>query len=199
MLSAVRVRKDDTFEFIGFASREDAQRFIAFVKQYQTESGAGNGYGAYWVFNDEITDAPPFGDGTTDELEFARIVQMAMAISRARAVNERTVSIPSIRYDHDEDDGIIFEVGNFLPHGLPAVGEMYRLIKRDDPEVSDVPSEGRVMTLTGEEAEVVGWDDESDDGVIADTAQRHRVPLTAIMRIPDWRKRSRERKASELF
>ena len=85
MYACIDVRKDDSFEKLCFASEEDAKRFQRFVRIYQKESGAGNGYGAYWIFDEDIGLYRTMPGSVVCRLEQERIDSMVESVRLTRA------------------------------------------------------------------------------------------------------------------
>lgn len=89
MYAIVPVLEDAHPVELVFVDEQNAKNFIDFVKTYISESGAGNGYGAYWYCkNNEIRFCrKPVGKG---ELHAGIIRAMAWEIDRARKALSNT-------------------------------------------------------------------------------------------------------------
>lgn len=195
MLAAVRVRKDDHMEYLLFHSRESAENFVGFVETYISDSGAGNGYGAYWVYDDPIEATDGNADRFTRALEYGRIQEMMESIARARS-GGGPVTLPSITYGI-ENDAIAFAVWGFEYRKVPRAGDMYRVFDWEPlGDYGVIPKEGRVLRVEGDTAHVVAWfAEDRDDGSPKEDAEVFEVPISTIMQIPDWLKQHRERRA----
>lgn len=195
MLASVRTRKDDTMEELLFVSREAAESFLSFVEMYKNESGAGNGYGAYWVYDDNLEMTDGCSDRFTGTLDLERVIKMAWDIAYARSGGS-PVTLPSITYYEGEEGAIGFAFWGFDSRVVPAAGDMYRVVdwQKLSAEEGPYPKEGRVLSIMGENATILGWYDEDENGRAKENAAPLVVPLDAIMKIPDWLKKSRERK-----
>jgi hypothetical protein len=190
MFATVEVRKNNSFETLCFRSKEDAQRFQAFVEAYMRESGAGNGYGAYWIFNRDVGfhERPPGGSVST--IDAARVGRMLWRILQARTcVDEPEMSSP--RRATSEDGGILFDVGEFPPRQRPAIGDMFRAVGPGLNEQERDVGEGRVLADLGDWFEVVSCGDEEDDGNIKPGAKRVSVRADKVMKINDWKRKNR--------
>lgn len=80
-----RVRVDDAFATLAFASEGDADRFCKFIGLYQERGG--NGYNAYWIFSRDIQYAKTVPNGAERSLEPERIELMALSILEHRGVD----------------------------------------------------------------------------------------------------------------
>lgn len=187
MKATVRTRKDDSMEDLLFNSVESAQSFINFVSLYQHESGAGNGYGAYWVFEDEIEQTDGNSDRFTRELDYNRIKRMASKIAHARSGGNGIVTMPSITYGID-DEAIAFQVWGFDGKQKPSAGDMYRIIEYNETTVSllrdGASKEGRVLEIVGDS--IKGYLGEDDEGNRLESAKVYTIPMDYVMKIPDW-------------
>lgn len=182
---AVLARKDDTMELLAFGSMDSVCSFIKFVVTYQRESGAGNGYGAYWIFDDKVVQVDPADDRLVRSLERDRIISMAYDIAYARSGGSGIVTVPAITYG-TKDDGIIFQVWGFDQGSTPNPGDMCRVIKPELLPTDKLRSrDGRVTDIFVDQARVLDCADEGSEGP-KNKAEPYLIPLEALMKIPDW-------------
>ncbi len=183
MASSVLVRTDDTMQVLLFAHEADAKRFIGFCHDYQTDSGAGNGYSAYWVCEDTPHDesereARATGTAFTRQLELPRVELMARTIARARLCDLGSRLMPTLTYGCDERGITSFVVCNMPVRQRPEVGAMCRCV-----EVSQVPPE--LALAYGRVTEVI-----TDEVVMtimgSAPIKTCTVPVRAVMKVPDW-------------
>ncbi len=187
MYATLIVRKDDSYETLCFLSKADAQRFRRFVRTYIDESGAGNGYGAYWIVDDEIDQrrVPPAGSKAA--LDHDRLKTMLFSILRARtAKNPPDVEVALKAWTVGR--AVAFTFGMLPPRQRPGVGDMFRVIRGSRPSDEEAKvGEGRVVADRGKTFEVVScWDDEN--GKIKPGAKRVTVRASKVMKIDDWNK-----------
>jgi len=186
MFAIVQVRKDDSMQDLCFCNRESADRFVEFVKVYIRESGAGNGYGAYWIFDDAVGmyERPPAG--AVKELESERIQTMLESILQARTAEDR----PSLSVDlliGTQDGAISLKIGELPPAQRPTAGDMCRVIGKDLNEVERTLGDGRVVRDLGDTLKVVSsWDTERD-GRVSPNAKYLVVRTKNVMKINDWK------------
>lgn len=197
MKATVRTRKDDSMEDLLFNSVESAQNFVDFVILYQHESGAGNGYGAYWVFENKIEQTDGNSDRFTRELDSRRIDRMIRSIAHARSGGSGIVTIPSMTYGV-EDGAIAFQLWGFDDRQKPGAGDMYRIVEYNETTVGllndGASKEGRVLEVIGDS--IQGYLGEDDEGNRLESAKVHTIPLDSVMKIPDWLAEHRQRRNS---
>lgn len=187
MRCGLQVRVDDEMQILAFASAQDLQKFVRFVRTYQTDSGAGNGYGAYWVFDPEpvaVTDDARY------QLDWKLINYMCDSVGIERT-GEPLFTVNLGR----EESGIKFDF-TFPERRTPKVGEMFRCIERRGDTPADLPKEGRVVAKAVDNLTVISCWDEADDGSVKEGARRWSVPSGILMWIPDWKKQRRDARAS---
>lgn len=131
----VNVLEDACHVELLFASESDAQNFLKFVHTYIAESGAGNGYGAYWHFFDDPVRFVYSKTGTS-ELQKRLIDAMGVGICRARIAGDPSLGPGNIhgKFFETIDGAIVF---NFDPRWLPPrlvpeEGDLARIV--DFPE-----------------------------------------------------------------
>lgn len=185
MKFALLARKDDSMELLAFGSIESAEGFVEFVATYQRESGAGNGYGAYWIFDDKVIEVDPTDKRLVRSLEYDRILTMARDIAKARSGGRGVITMPAITYG-TEDGAIVFQVWGFDLGSTPGPGDMYRVIKPELLPAGACSREGRVVEIVGDSARVLDClkDGKSEEPPADDDLLT--IPLKALMKIPDW-------------
>ncbi len=180
----LNVRVDDTMQLLAFADKRSWQRFVDFVRIYQTDSGNGNGYGAYWIFPIE---AAPVTAEAVRGLDWSRINTMAHSVAMART------GAPHCHVTLGANKrGICFDFG-FPRRQAARPGEMYRRFRGKFSE--QIPMEGRVLRRSPKGLIVVPPRAEDQDGRIDPEVPRAIVPAREVMWIPDWMKALREDRA----
>lgn len=171
-----------------FASKQDAERFKEFVNIYMFDSGAGNGYGAYWVLTDEmIVECDKAPTYAVTEVKNHILLSMLGDILNARTAGEQRNA--NGRMAGKKNGGITFNAGELLPRQRPQVGDMFRTIKEDGANEEEYAvGEGRVIADHGDTLEVINYSDEEDDGRIKPNAKRVIVRVANVMKINDWKK-----------
>lgn len=157
------------------------------------ESGAGNGYGAYWVyFNAPIlTGGMPLG--ATCKLQENFIRHMAQDILVARTTSRE--NLPTVDLAIGTNNGAIqFDFGKLPSRRKPRVGDMCRVLKSKCTQAERVIGDGRVVGSSGRTIKVISSWDEGDDGKPRPNACVTTVNVTHAMKINDWLKEHRARK-----
>lgn len=186
MFATVQVRMDDSMQNLCFCDRESADRFVEFVKVYMNESGAGNGYGAYWIFDDAVGMYERPSADAVKELESDRLHGMLDAILKARTAEDR----PSLSVDlliGTRNGAIALEIGELPPAQRPTIGDMCRVIGKDLNEVERKLGDGRVVRDLGDTLEVVSSWDTEHDGRVSPDATYLVVRTKNVMKINDWK------------
>lgn len=131
MFAFVKVLEDAREADLIFADKSHAEHFTRFVHTYIAESGAGNGYGAYWHFG----DVPTVGVDTKigkGELRADLIRDMAIGICDARKA-----------HPHAWEDGI-YKLPEYIPSFASVNGlilfhfDPNKLPPRLTPEIEDL-------------------------------------------------------------
>ncbi|MCX6745241.1 MAG: hypothetical protein NTX82_07010 [Candidatus Parcubacteria bacterium] len=162
-----------------FASIEDAQRFKAFVNTYMEESGAGNGYNAYWVmFDTKIVEVSEIMDDFCTILNNDLIVHMLQAV-----IHSRTAGVGN-------SQGIIFNISELPPRQRPAKDDMFRTLYSQG---ATEKIEGRIIEDNGETFKVINCYDIDDKGKPKKNAKIITIPASHAMKINDWQKEHRSR------
>lgn len=169
-----------------FATKEDAERFKRFSNIYMSESGAGNGYGAYWCYFDSaISEVTEVIRLSKTELRRDLVEDMLSDILRARTAGSQNP--PQIDLVFGQKDGAItFNFGELPPHQNPAVGDMMRVFSREATPEEEKIGEGRVLDDVGDELEVISVWDEGEDGKPKPGVVRKRVRKSVVMKIYDY-------------
>lgn len=160
-----------------FETKKDAKKFKRFVNTYMEESGAGNGYGAYWVFLNET----PVGVTTLDDqragINTSLLVRMRDAIVEARDSELK----PNL---HIEQSNFIlrFDHDNFMRRKRPTKGDMFRSLF----SYNKGRLEGRVIEDNGETLKVIGYWDEGKDKQPLPNAKLIEIKAADVMKIRDW-------------
>ncbi len=178
--------EDERLKILCFASKADAQRFKQFCNLYIDESGAGNGYGAYWVYTDtKISRCRKVASRCVIGLDTELIESMLHRILVARTA----IGNPQVKVGYVvgiRDGAIFFTIGEFPPRQRPGVGDMYRIPRSALDETNLAESEGRVVKDLGDILEVISCYNEERDGSIKPNAKVVRVKVTSVMKINDW-------------
>lgn len=195
MKGALTVLANAVKQYLLFATPEDAKRFAELIKLYMTDSGAGNGYSAYWIFDDRVEETSGASDRFTQELDHKLVDRMVHAIAESRSLETEAPILPDLSIGR-VDGAITFSIGEFAPRTSPVTGDMYRIFNWDPitEQHAESPREGRVIGITGDIAKVGSWGAEDEEGNLKPDAAIHDLPLGALMRIPDWQERNRERR-----
>jgi len=181
------LNNEEAAETLCFRSKQDAERFRDFGLTYMRESGAGNGYGAYWLCALDIGqyERPPAK--ATIGIETARLEDMLQRILKARTATDP----PTAKVDMAmgvREGGIVFSHGDLPPRLRPAVGDMFRVIGDELNGQEREVREGRVMADCGETLEVMSsWSE--NGGRINPNAKRFVMRADKVMKVNDWLKR----------
>ncbi len=184
MKNELRVLEDMNEKVLVFRSYADAKKFSLFLKIYEDESGAGNGYGAYWSHrfyvpgsrflpftNGIYLDSEPIPVFSADEKEVEKINadfirDMACAILSVRFADEPCEALKkfakrisnSVKQAADKGITFLLNVEDLPDAQRPAVGDMYR-IPRSRMDLNDEKlaffREGKVVEDLGEKLKVV--------------------------------------------
>lgn len=185
------IRDGDYQELLCFETKEEAERFKKFVNTYMEESGAGNGYGAYWVYtNAQILGCDMMPDYAKTQLDTELLESMLASILVARTASKPFACPPvSLITFGGQGKPITFEYGELPPRQRPKVGDMYRglfPIRNSDVEEVAHAREGRVVADHGATLEVISSWDEGDNGKPKPDAKRVCIPADQVMKINDW-------------
>ncbi len=177
-----------------FASKADAKRFKKFTTMYMLESGAGNGYGAYWVWTDSaIVQCDVIPEFASTILRFDLIEYMLCKVLVARTADKKTdVSVDLIV--GKKDNAVVFFVGKLPPRQKPRAGDMFRLIDRTKMSADSI-TEGRVLKDLGDTLEVMSWGDEDKHGNKKADARIVTIKASQVMKINDWKSEHRKQRS----
>jgi hypothetical protein len=78
-------------------------------------------------------------------------------------------------------------VEEFPPRPIPLVGDTYRIVELSYRGIH--PAEGRVLAIHGPFAIIGGIEDEGENSVPEPGTVTRRIPLNALMKIPDLRQK----------
>jgi len=184
MFVVLEALENADLKYLCFASRDDAERFKAFVNIYMEESGAGNGYGAYWVMFD--ADVEDVLEGFDTELNMYLLNYMMSKVIEARLADSEIAMYPAIEVSMST--GVIFRVGELPPRKRPTVGDMFRTLYSAGAESK---FEGRVIHDNGDTFEVINCSDEWPSGKLKDNAKIITISVGQVMKVNDWRAKRR--------
>lgn len=184
MYGLLEVLEDGRGVNLLFKDKEQAENFTLFAHTYIAESGAGNGYGAYWHFRDN----PIIGVDTKTgrgNLNTDLVRAMALSICDARtarppAWNGGNVTEPEyMPLVEVEDDAITFsfDADKLPPRIQPETGNLVRIV--DNPEHSRQIA--RVKEVRGENVALIHCPYshiEKDEEL--------EIPLNNVMKINDF-------------
>lgn len=155
-----------------FAVTTNAEEFKSFANTYMEESGAGNGYDAYWVhFDAQIIQTDAIPPNTVTRLKHDLITRMRNAILDARLAGQPQA-------------GITFWGQPLPPRQRPTQGDMFRtLLSQGATE----RIEGRVVADHGDTLDIISLHDEGASGRPLPNATIVTIPAEHAMKIPDWR------------
>lgn len=174
MVALLDAREDGKAVTLCFVSKADAEQFKQFVGTYMEESGAGNGYSAYWVYLDApIIQADAIPPRCVTKLNDELISAMRNAIVGARLAG-----------DDQEGGGIMFWSQELPPRQRPTCGDMFRALVSQGAQDR---MEGRVVADHGETLEVISWQEEDEEGKPISGARIVTIPASQTMKICDWR------------
>jgi hypothetical protein len=159
------------------------------------ESGAGNGYGAYWVWTDSvIVQCDVIPESASTILRFDLIEYMLYKVLVARIADKKT-DISADLIVGKKDDAAVFFVGKLPPRQKPRAGDMFRLIDRTKMSADSI-TEGRVLKDLGDTLEVMSWGDEDEYGNKKADARVVTIKTNQVMKINDWMSEARKQKKS---
>lgn len=163
-----------------FATKADAERFKEFANTYMEESGAGNGYDAYWVmFDAQIVQVDVIPHGSITELNTDLVDRMLDDIITARKASADSTS-----------EGIVFDDPRLPPQKRPSSGDMFRALPSKGAKAK---LEGRVVKDNGNFLDVIGYFDEDDEGNPKPDADIITISADHVMKINDWKSSMRKK------
>ena len=191
------IENQERFTTLCFASHEDAKRFKEFGVTYVDESGAGNGYGAYWVYSDlEIVPCFWIPNNAVTILNTGLVTDMVWSILRARFAVENPPDCVGYKVGL-RNGALTFLIGEFPPKILPTTGDMYRIPRPEQRTEEEFHlSEGRVLADFGDEVDIVSSCDIRDDSITEpkEGAKKLRIKKDRLMKINDYLARIRARR-----
>ncbi|NQT49447.1 hypothetical protein HQ571_02005 [Candidatus Kuenenbacteria bacterium] len=189
---SLQTLEDGQRKVLCFATAEDAIRFKKFSNMYMEESGAGNGYGAYWVFiNAEINGVTKIEESFACDLKTNLLNSMRNDIVTARTAGEFSGDDIDISVDK-KNGALTFQIGNFPERQRPQKGDMFRSLfsyKGDK-------TEGRVIEDNGDMLKVIACWDEDDYGDPKPNATFIDISADDTIKINDWKIQFRKRRQS---
>ena len=196
MKALLEALEDGVTKTFCFASKENAKRFRSFTNTYMDESGAGNGYGAYWVYRDaEVIGCDKIPRSAVTEIKPELVRSMLHDILVARTSQRNPDAAVSLTVGTKEG-AIAFSFGDLPLRQRPRVGDMFRTMKSLANEAEYNVGEGRVVADNGETLDVISSWDEGDDGKPKSDAKIVKVRVGSIMKINDWKREHRENRSS---
>jgi hypothetical protein len=144
MYAILKALENSHDKLLCFASKEDSERFKDFANTYMEESGAGNGYGAYWVYFDaQIVEVSEIlKDVFSCKLDRGLISSMLEDIVCARTAGESGAENIYINIGF-KNYAITFFVGELPERQSPQAGDMFRSLQTKG--VAKI--EGRVLKI----------------------------------------------------
>lgn len=154
MYAIVNVLKNMRPVALIFADEKGAESFLAFVNAYEDDSGAGNGYSAYWpnYGKREVLTRTFRPFGSAKELDPEMVEDMLRSVYRARAATflgdmKTLFSIERVRR------AIAFSMRELPPRVRPTTGDMYRIPR--SLSADGMGGEGKVVEDSGVTLKVV--------------------------------------------
>jgi len=186
----LQASEDGANKILCFTTKEDAQRFKNFSNMYMEESGAGNGYGAYWVMrNADIIGVTKTVDIFTFELQNHLLEHMRESIAIARTAGESTGDDINFSVSNT-GRAISFQIDNFPERQRPSKGDMFRNLY----SYAGAKIEGRVIEDNDDTLKVISCLDEDDDGKPNPSATFIDISSSDVMKINDWKDKHRKEK-----
>jgi hypothetical protein len=169
-----------------FCSVEDAKRFKNFVDIYIDDTGAGNGYGAYWMFDIKIKRRPWLSKSAITCLNEDFIKNMLfriLSVRRAEKHPEMDISC----FGWKLKGAIKFSMGKIPPRLTPKKGDMYRIPRSLGGENMLEKAEGVIIEECGEIFRTIAWYDYAS-GKAKPNAKIHEVKSNQVMKIYNYLK-----------
>lgn len=186
MYATIEALENGNRKTLCFYSKKDARDFKSFTNTYMDDSGAGNGYNAYWIlFDSEIIQCDKIPDNTTTSLRPNLIDRMLEGILIARTTKiEPDVGV-GVRIAKKEGT-ITFSIDELPFRKTPTKDDMFRLIKSQANEDEIRVREGRVLEDLGDTLKVYSYSDEMHNGKPIEGAEIIEVRTASVMKINDW-------------
>lgn len=182
MYRVVEALVDGEYAKLCFVSKESANAFRKFVKIYMDDSGAGNGYEAYWIYWETKTKIKPYiPRNAVVKLNRQLIDSMIYSILEARTAKNRpdiTVSYTTLT----EKGAICFNIDEFPPRLRPTTGDMFRVPRSFVDFCRSKYTEGRVVQDNGLTLEVIDCFDFNKKDPKIDI-----IETQYAMKINDWK------------
>ena len=186
MYAILNVLKDGRPTKLCFANKKSAESFLLLVNTYEDDSGAGNGYSAYWPDYIKRNVLPSFfrPRGSVTELYIGLIEAMLWSIYMARAgvPPKELKETFSAAYT---GKGIVFSLKELPPRIRPTAGDMYRIPRSLSED--GLGSEGKVIEDNGDNLKVIPCWFWKRDGFRSDVKILV-IKASQTMKIHDWLK-----------
>lgn len=191
----LKVQENGVSRELYFASVIYAQEFKDFVGVYMSDSGAGNGYGAYWCkydqFIDRVIDESNARFYCGRSLDHALVIRMWNDICIARTAERNHGVLPNVRLGL-KNGAIFFELDELPARQNPKQGDMFRVVKNANNlmeliKLDVLGLEGRVLEERQDTVVVIASHQEGDDGNPIANAQLREIPTKLTMKINDWK------------
>ncbi len=197
MYAIVSVLKNMRPITLCFSDQKSAEDFLTLVNVYEDDSGAGNGYSAYWPDYRKrgvlLKRFRPFR--AVKELDGEMVDDMLRHIYRARAVSflgdmKALFSIKRARR------AIAFSLRELPPRLHPTTGDMYRIPRSLSPE--GLGGEGKVIEDNGDTLKVIPSHYWLREGFRYDVEVLE-VKASEVMKTHDWLKDLNPKRTSWAF
>ncbi len=154
MYAVLHVLKDAVPAALCFSNNKSAASFKELVDTYEDESGAGNGYTAYWPDYEKRKILPSIFRASqwVTELDAEMVARMLWSLFKARAAD----TTQGMRGEFSigiSNGAILFSIGKLPPRIRPTVGDMYRVPRSLSEDGRG--SEGRVIEDNGDTLKVI--------------------------------------------
>lgn len=186
MYFILSVLKDMRQLSLCFTNRKSAASFSTLVNIYEDDSGAGNGYSAYWpdYGNEKISLRLWKPRRSVSEIDPELVRSMLHSIYLSRNVDipddlSERISIGT------EGQGILFSMNALPPRMQPAVGDMYRIPRSLSKD--GMGGEGKVIDERRDSLVVIPSHYWEKDGFRNDVTTSE-IPKKSAIVIHDWLK-----------
>jgi len=171
-----------------FVDKKSAESFLVLVNTYEDDSGAGNGYSAYWPNYDKRKISLSFWQPNKSVMEINSefVEHMLRSIYLAHAVNVPEEMKEEFSITHT-NKGIVFSMEELPPRIRPTVGDMYRIPK--SLSFDGGGGEGRVIEDEGHALRVIPCWYWGNKGFRSDF-EILKIHESQAMKIHDWLKDS---------
>lgn len=197
MYAILHVLKDARPIMLCFFDRKSAESFKELVDTYEDESGAGNGYSAYWpnYKKREILPSVFRSSEWVTELDTNMVVRMLWSLFQARAADV-TGGMRGEFSIGASNGAITFSMGKLPPRTRPTVGDMYRIPRSLSED--GMSNDGKVIEDNGDTLKVIAcwyWEREG----FRHDVQIEEVKTSHTMKTHDWLKDQYPERTSWIF